>query len=123
MMNSMPGYKNYFKQDIIQKIKKKTVDYTRNIFLPDLIDEAVYYSADMCLEFYNKSGNILPQNWIDHIVDETCAAFKDLFHEFDTASGIKVHSRVDVMLVDKYTSRQEIDAYYDSVNRYYVAHR
>ena len=113
-MNSMPAYKDFFKQDIIRNIEKKTVD--------DLIDEAVYYSADMCLEFYNKSGNILPQNWIDHIVDETCAAFKDLFHEFDTASEIKVHNRVDVMLVDKYTARQEIDTYYDSVNRYYVAH-
>ena len=84
-MNPMPAYKELFKQDIVRNIQKKTVDYRRNIYLPDLIDEAIFYAADMCLEFYVKSGHILPQNWIDHIVKETCAAFKDLFKEFDNA--------------------------------------
>ena len=78
MEHSLPSYKDFFKQDIVQNIKKKTLDFRRNIFMPDLIDEAVYYAADMCLEFYSKSGHILPQNWVDHIINETCAAFKEL---------------------------------------------
>ena len=63
MEHSLPSYKDFFKQDIVQNIKRKTLDFRRNIFIPDLIDEAVYYAADMCLEFYSKSGHILPQNW------------------------------------------------------------
>ena len=47
MEHSLPSYKDFFKQDIVQNIKKKTLDFRRNIFMPDLIDEAVYYAADM----------------------------------------------------------------------------
>ena len=46
---NMPALKEHFKQDIIKNIKKKTVDFKRNIYIWDLIDEAVYYAADICL--------------------------------------------------------------------------
>ena len=121
-MNSMPAYKEFFKQDIVKNIKKKTVDYKRNIYLPDLIDEAIYYAADMCLEFYAKSGHVLPQNWIDHIVEETCVAFRELFKEFDNTTSEHVHDNVNLMMKNKAAARNAVDNYYAFVNKYYAEH-
>lgn len=118
----MPAYKEFFKQDIVKNIKKKTVDYKRNIYLPDLIDEAIYYAADMCLEFYAKSGHVLPQNWIDHIVEETCVAFRELFKEFDNTTSEHVHDNVNLMMKNKAAARNAVDNYYAFVNKYYAEH-
>lgn len=121
MEHPLPSYKDFFKQDIVQNIKKKTLDFRRNIFMPDLIDEAVYYAADMCLEFYSKSGHILPQNWVDHIINETCTAFKELFNEFDEFSCADVHEKVNMMMANKSSARRAIDDYYAAVNNRYNA--
>lgn len=119
---NLPAYKEFFKQDIVNNIKKKTIDYTQTIILSDLVDEAVYYSADMCLEFYNKSGYVLPQIWINHIVNETCSAFKELFKEFDDVVSELVRNRVNLMMSDKSEARRIIDNYYEAVNRKYFAY-
>ena len=118
----MPEYKDYFKQDIVRNIKKKTVDYKRNIYMSDLVDEATYYAGDICLEFYYKSGCILPQNWINHIVGETCAAVKELFSEFSETASEQAHDRVNMMMLDKSKARNAIDNYYAAINKYYAEH-
>ena len=118
---NLPAYKELFKTDIRRNIARKTINHTINIYINDIIDEAVYYATDMCLEFYVKSGNYLPQNWIDHIVNETCAAFIDIFPiEFTTDLLNIVRNRVDEMLVNKNNARKCVDSYYRNVKENYV---
>lgn len=119
---NMPALKEGFKIDIYTNIKKKTVDFKRNIYSKDLIDEAVYYAADICLEYYAKSNN-LPQYWIDHIVNEVCAVFIDFFSDQFTLNSIQeVRNRVDAMMINKFSARKAIDDYYAHVNQYYSEH-
>ena len=120
---NLPHLKESFKSDIRQNIERKTVDFTRNIFINDLIDEAVYYAADMCLEFYIKSGNNLPQYWIDHITNEVCGVFFDFFPgQFVANSAQQVRNRVDSMMTNKTLARISIDDYYAKVKQYYSVH-
>ena len=120
---NMPALKEHFKQDFIKNIEKKTVDFKRNIYIWDLIDEAVYYAADICLEYYVKANNSLPQYWIDHIVDEVCDGFTDLFSEQFTKESIQtVHERVNSMMGNKSAARLSINEYYEKVNQYYAEH-
>ena len=109
---NMPALKEAFKQDIRRNIERKTVDFKRNIYIWDLIDEAVYYAADVCLEYYAKANNNLPQYWIDHIVNEVCAGFIDFFSEqFTMESSQEVHDRVNSMMANKFAARKSIDEY------------
>ena len=97
------------------------MNFTLDIYIDDIIDEAVYYATDICLEFYARSGNYLPQYWVDHIVNETCAAFIDLFPtKFTTDSLKSVRNRVDEMMVDKKNARRCVDNYYRQVKEFYA---
>lgn len=120
---NMPALKEAFKQDIRRNIERKTVDFKRNIYIWDLIDEAVYYAADVCLEYYAKANNNLPQYWIDHIVNEVCAGFIDFFSEqFTMESSQEVYDRVNSMMTNKFAARKSINEYYTKVNQYYAEH-
>jgi hypothetical protein len=88
-----PNHKEAFKQDIVANIKKRTNNFTTNIYIDTLLQEAIIYACDMCLEFDRKAGN-LPTDWIQHIVSEVCAVFSELFYEFSLQCKNEVMEKV-----------------------------
>jgi hypothetical protein len=88
-----PSHKEAFKQDIVANIKKRTNNFTTNIYIDTLLQEAIVYSCDICLEFERKAG-FLPIDWIQHISSEVCDVFSELFHEFIISSRNEVMKKV-----------------------------
>ncbi|MBQ5740488.1 MAG: hypothetical protein IIV53_01380 [Bacteroidaceae bacterium] len=73
-----PRFRDAFEAEIIGNITKRFGDIS-SANKEDLEKECIYYTADMCIEFYEKSGGFLPNDWRDHIFNEVCAVFDKHF--------------------------------------------
>ena len=112
----VPDMRQAFKQDIIQNITKLTCDFKRNIFLPDLKKSFVIYATDMCLEYKEKSGRIIPTDIIKDIANQVGDVYMDLFpDQFDYNSKSDCINCTIVLTNDTY-AREIIDKYYQEVN-------
>ena len=112
----LPDMRQAFKQDIIQNITKLTCDFKRNIFLPDLKKSFVIYATDMCLEYKEKSGRIIPTDIIKDIANQVGDVYMDLFPgQFDNNSKSDCINRT-ILLTNNTDAREIIDNYYQEVN-------
>ena len=73
-----PLFREIFENEILSNIIKRCGDIS-NVNKSILEKECLYYATDMCIEFYEKSGGYLPNEWRDHIFDEVCAVFDKHF--------------------------------------------
>ena len=112
----LPDMRQAFKQDIIQNITKLTCDFKRNIFLPDLKKSFVIYATDMCLEYKEKSGRIIPTDIIKDIANQVGDVYMDLFPgQFDYNSKSDCINQT-IVLTNDIDAREIIDKYYQEVN-------
>lgn len=73
-----PRFRDAFEAEILGNLEKRVgnISFVNKDILEN---ECLYYSADMCVEFYDKSGGFLPNDWRDHIFNEVCAVFDKHF--------------------------------------------
>jgi hypothetical protein len=81
--------KNSFQQDLTEKIRIATQDWTKNIYIHQFADIASEYAYEMCKEFKDKSDFITPAIR-DYLINEVCDALQDRTPEFK-------HVRQDVL--------------------------
>ena len=112
-----PNHKDAFKQDIITNIKKRTNNFTTNIYIDTLLQEAIMYSCDICLEFDRKAG-FLSKDWILHVVSEVCDIFCELFHEFSTNFRNEVMEKV-LVFMDMAKTQEGKQAVQDVITEFY----
>ena len=74
----LPDMRSYFKQDIIENMRKLTCDFTRNIYIPDLEQSCVIYATDMILEYEKQWGGVLPP----YVIEEVSGQVIDVYCEF-----------------------------------------
>lgn len=115
-----PKHKELFKQDLISNIQNRSNNYTKSLFINDIVKEAIMYSCDICLEFDNNSGGLLTKDWTQHIVSEVCDAMEELVKEFDASNRKTVMTRVLGLMncdfVDnKPFAKRDVDKYYNRV--------
>ena len=109
-----PRFREYFETDIVDIFRRRTNDYTTTLYLPDLIQEAVMYSCDMCIEFQDKSDGLLTSDWIKHIVNEVCAVFFKLFpNDFGDKQTQQVNEEVVSLMRSPNLVRQKVNSYYN----------
>ena len=106
-----PEFKEQFRTDISLNIKRKSKDFTINLFIADIEREAVMYSCEMILEFIKKSGGFIPPDWVDHIIDQVCQATNSLFKEFGITNRNNVFTEVK-QKIKLPNIRQMVDSYY-----------
>lgn len=108
----LPDMRQTFKQVIIQNITKLTCDFKRNILLPDLKKSFVIYAADLCLEYKEKSGRMIPTDIIKDIANQVGDVYMDLFPvQFDDDSKSDCINRT-IELTNDTNAREIIDNYY-----------
>jgi len=112
-----PSHKTAFKQDILANIKKRTNNFTANIYIDTLVQEAIMYACDICLEFDRKAES-LQKDWIQHITSEVCDVFSVLFHEFDLSYRKSVMSNV-LEFMNRAKTSAEKKALQEVINEFY----
>lgn len=73
-----PRFRDAFEAEILGNIERR-YGSIYNADKENLEKECLYYSADMCIEFHEKSGGFLPNDWRKHIFNEVCAVFDKHF--------------------------------------------
>ena len=92
-----PDYKEYFWKDIVDNLTIRTNNYTRPMFMPQLMNECVMYACDICLEFKKKAG-FLSNDWMMHISSQVCDVFDEHFNEFGDCERFAAMNRIKEML-------------------------
>lgn len=105
-----PDYKEYFWKDIVNNITIRTDNYTKPMFMPQLIDECVMYACDICLEFKKKAG-ILPNDWLKHISSQVCDVFDEHFNEFTDYEREDCMNRIE-RIIKSSSAKSMVDVYY-----------
>lgn len=118
----LPDLREYYKQDIIENMKRLTCDFERNIFLPDLELSCVIYAADMILEYKKQWGSTLPPHVIVDISDQVIDVYLGFFaNQFLDESVSRCKIRIKALVEDS-DAREQIDNYYQKVNMRYANH-
>ena len=67
-MEINPEWQRAYRSELANNMSVKSNDFTKQLFLIDIIEECVWYSCDMCLEYYRQGPfkGFLP-NTIDDI--------------------------------------------------------
>ena len=105
-----PNYKDTFWHDIVNNITIRTDNYTKPMFMPQLIDECVMYACDICLEFKKKAGT-LPNDWLKHISSQVCDVFDEHFEEFTDYERDDCMNRIE-RIINSSSAELMVDIYY-----------
>lgn len=104
-----PEYKNFFIQDI-----QNSVDNIYNAGPQELSELCVMYACDICLEFKNKSGGILPSDWIKHIAAQTCDVFIENYSPaYNQSCWDSCFPRIYSEMQNPYQIQQKVNMYYN----------
>ncbi|MFR3186756.1 MAG: hypothetical protein ACLTOV_01105 [Phocaeicola sp.] len=106
-----PNYKEYFWKDIVNNLTIHTNNYTKPMFMPQLMDECVMYACDICLEFKKKAG-FLSNDWMKHISSQVCDVFDEHFKEFGYSERTAAMDRIERLLNSNY-AESEIQKFYN----------
>ncbi len=101
-----PGYKNSFLQDI-----RSTTNMMNCPIEEELEALCIMYACDICLSFKEQSGGILTQDWIQHIVSQTCDVFVENY-DFDTLKWNKCFNEACRLMDDPYSTKMIVEKYY-----------
>ena len=118
----LPDLRDYFRQDIIENMKRLTCDFEVNIFLPDLEQSCVIYATDMVLEYKKQWGSTLPPYVIEEISNQVIDVYQQYFSsQFFGESITRCKTRIRNLVTDP-DVREIIDNYYYKVNMNYNMH-
>lgn len=111
-MNQKPIYKEHFKIDLGKNFSKMFNTPNKSVTVNDILNEAAMYSCDICLNFKEKSGGILSNDWIEHLTLQTCDAVQDLIKEITHEHKLKVLNVVKELL-NNGTAQIKVKQYYN----------
>lgn len=115
----LPDLRGYFRQDVIENMKRLTCDFEVNIFLPDLEQSCIIYATDMVLEYKKQWGSTLPPYVIEEISNQVIDVYQQYFSsQFLGESFTRCKTRIR-NLVAAPNAREVIDNYYYKVNMKY----
>jgi len=118
----LPDLRGYFRQDIIENMKRLTCDFEVNIFLPDLEQSCVIYATDMILEYKKQWGSTLPPYVIEEISNQVIDVYQQYFSsQFLGESITRCKTRIRNLVADP-DAHEVIDNYYYKVNIKYSMH-
>lgn len=118
----LPDLRGYFRQDIIENMKRLTCDFAVNIFLPDLEQSCVIYATDMILEYRKQWGSTLPPYVIDELSNQVMDVYREFFSTQFLEESINRCKRRIQILVNCSDAQEQIDNYYQKVNMRYAMH-
>ena len=101
-----PEYKNSFLQDI-----RSTINMMNCPIHEELEALCIMYACDICLSFKEQSGGILPQDWIQHIISQTCDVFVDNYN-FDESAWSRCFDEACLLMEDPDNAKLVVDRYY-----------
>lgn len=107
-----------FKSEICENLRRKSNDFTRQLYIIDVRKECIMYACDMCLHYYQTGAFTgFMQNTIEDIAYNVCVAAHSLVREFTESEWNIVIDEVKEKLRNKnsYDNLQrEIRIYYNS---------
>lgn len=115
-MTINPLWQEAFRNDLRNNLSRISNGFERQLYLGDIMEECIWYSCDMCLEYYRKGAFVgfLP-NTVDDISYNVCAAMSSLIKAFGDTQRDTVMSKVRELLQDPATYgilQSQINNYY-----------
>jgi hypothetical protein len=105
-----------FRTDLLNNLSRISNGFEKQLYLGDLMEECIWYSCDICLEYYNQGAfkGFLPGT-IDNISYNVCMAMSGLVRTFGDSQRETVMTKVRELLRDSSTYgmlQQQINRYY-----------
>lgn len=115
-MTINPTWQEAFRNDLRNNLSRISNGFAKQLYLGDLMEECIWYSCDMCLEYYRQGAfnGFLPDT-IDNISYNVCTAMSGLVKAFGDSQRDTVMSKVRELLRDSSTYgilQSQIDNYY-----------
>ena len=115
-MEINPIWQDAFRTELRNNLSRISNGFTKQLYLGDLMEECIWYSCDMCLEYYRQGAfkGFLPGT-IDNISYNVCVAMQSLVNAFGENQTNTVMQKVRELLKDSsnYDSLQiNVDNYY-----------
>lgn len=116
-MEINPMWQSAFYSDLRNNLNRISDGFTKQLYVGDLMEECIWYSCDMCLEYYRQGAfrGFLPDT-IDNISYNVCIAMSDLVKSFGQSQREMVMSKVRDLLREPSTYgtlQMQIDRYYN----------
>ena len=116
-MKINPTWQSAFYSDLRKNLDRISYGFTKQLYMGDLMEECIWYSCDICLEYYRQGAfkGFLPDT-IDNISYNVCVAMNDLVKSFGKSQQETVMSKVRELLKDPSTYgilQTQIDHYYN----------
>ncbi len=109
-------WQNAFSGELANNLGRISNDFTRQLYMYHITTECVWYSADMCLEYYRRGAFYgITKDTIENICYNVCYAMHGIVHEFDEKCWDEVYEKVSKLMADSRTYdvlQQEIYKYY-----------
>lgn len=117
-MQINPVWQNAFRGELRDNLRRKSNDFTKQLYIIDVTTECVMYSCDMCLHYYKEGAfhGISPKT-IEDITYNVCYAMHDVVKEFNSDLWSEVQSKVKQLMADSSTYeilQHEVDKYYSN---------
>ena len=105
-----------FRTDLRNNLSRISNGFEKQLYLGDLMEECIWYSCDICLEYYNQGAfkGFLPST-IDNISYNVCMAMSSLVKAFGDSQRETVMSKVRELLKEPSTYgilQSQINHYY-----------
>ena len=105
-----------FRTDLRNNLSRISNGFEKQLYLGDLMEECIWYSCDICLEYYNQGAfkGFLPGT-IDNISYNVCMAMSSLVKAFGDSQRETVMSKVRELLKEPSTYgilQSQINHYY-----------
>ena len=115
-MNINPQWLDAYRTDLRNNLSRISNGFEKQLYLGDLMEECIWYSCDMCLEYYRQGPfkGFLPGT-IDEITYNVCMAMSSLVKAFGDNQREIVMSKVRELLKEPSTYgilQSQINQYY-----------
>ena len=115
-MEINPIWQDAFRTELRNNLSRISNGFTKQLYLGDLMEECIWYSCDMCLEYYRQGvfKGFLPGT-IDNISYNVCVAMQSLVNAFGENQTNTVMQKVRELL----NNSSNYDSLQRNVDRYY----
>lgn len=77
----VPNLRENFKNDLRRNFERKSNNFTKNLYINDIEEEAIMYACSMCIELKEQAG-FLPPPFITDITNQVCDVITSFFDEY-----------------------------------------
>ena len=109
-----PNYITSFKQDLAHNFNDRFISQGKQFYMNDVIRECEMYACDICLHFKKESGGILPEDWIEHLADQTWRTINEFWPEVKASYPLKTCIE-NVKYLLRTNAEQHVNIYYNRI--------